>query len=211
MAELNKYLQDFIKQHAEAINAGEFLHVYGAFDTTSSYDCYQTAKFTNAMYDAGIDPLQYTNGVIPECFLFEDIFFPEDFVRLPDNVRGIYEQAFSGCTFDENFPIIIPATCLEIREFAFASSTIKKIELNCINKCNIWGRAFDDAVIDEMWLNEVPTNANFLEHVDIVKALYVPITTMEEFDALVSDPLYDAITKNKISNIISSITGEVFR
>ena len=160
------------------------------------------------MYDAGIDPLQYMDGIIPECFLFEHIFFPESFTKIPNNIKSIYEQAFSGCTFDRNFPVIIPLTCLEIREYAFAATTIHKIELNCINTCNIWGRAFDDAEIKEMWLNELPINANFLHYVDEIKYLYLPIDDAEKFDEWINN--IDDIPTGKIKNIISSLTGEVF-
>lgn len=213
MSELNNYLKDLIKANLKNIQEGNFLHIYQtAFDLTSAYDCYQVAKFTNAMYDAGIHTLDYTNGIIPECFLFEDIFFPDNFTKIPDNCQGIWEQAFSGCTFDKEFPVIIPKCCLEIREYAFASSTIYKLELNCINRCHIWTQAFDGASIYEMWLNELPIAPHFISEVDEIKYLYLPTDDFEvaerwvqEYLSKINKPISD-----KVKNIISSITGEVF-
>ena len=208
---LNPYLKNLIKANMDKIDKCEFLDIYqNAFDLTSSFDCYQTSKFTNTMYEAGIDPLQFTDGIIPECFLFEDIFLPDGFTKIPDNTRGIWEQAFSGCTFDKEFPVIIPSCCLEIREYAFASSTIQKLELNCINRCNIWTRAFDDCSITELWLNELPTNTNFLSHVDTIKYLYLPTDDADVAHKWLLKNIGNELLGYKIKNIISSVTGEVF-
>ena len=210
---LNPHLKNLIKSNLQYIQENDFLHIYQtAFDLTSSYDCYQVAKFTNAMYDAGIDPLQYTKGIIPECFLFEDIFFPDNFTKIPDNCHGIWEQAFSGCTFDKAFPVVIPSTCLEIREYAFVSSRIYKLELNCINRCHVWIQSFNNASIYEMWLNELPMAPHFISQVNQIKYLYLPTDDFEVAERWVQNYL-SRIGKplsDKVKNIISSITGEVF-
>ena len=86
--ELNNYLKDFIKENLEDIQIGNFLDIYRKFDLTHNYDCFQCSKFTQAMYNAGIDPLKYTNGIIPECFLFENQEIIKDNL-IPKNCTSI--------------------------------------------------------------------------------------------------------------------------
>ena len=107
---------------------------------------------------------------------------------------------------------MIPSTCLDVIEYAFASSTIDKIQIDCINKAHIWIYAFDDASIYEMWLNELPTSPHFIAHVDEIKYLYLPTDDSEvankwvqEYLSRIGKPISD-----KVECIVSSITGEVF-
>lgn len=75
--------------------------------------------------------------------------------------------------------------------------------------------AFENASINNMYLNHFSINTNFISQVDNIKNLYLPTNDMDLIANWVRNHnknysfRTDRHIQNKVNNVISNITGEV--
>ena len=85
-------LSKFIKENAELINNNDFNAVYlGSF----FYSDLLRGKFTDVLYDAGIDPLKYLDITVPPYFAYNCKCLPKELTVL-SKVSEIGDNAFRG-------------------------------------------------------------------------------------------------------------------
>ena len=85
-------LSKFIKENAELINNNDFNAVYlGSF----FYSDLLRGKFTDVLYDAGIDPLKYLDITVPPYFAYNCKCLPKELTVLR-KVDDIGDHAFRG-------------------------------------------------------------------------------------------------------------------
>lgn len=85
-------------------------------------------EVTLALYDAGIDPLRYTDTV-PDNFLFgvyTQLHSIPDIFKIPNNIKYIGEYAFAHSSLKE---IIIPDSVFSIGQAAFLDASITTLQL----------------------------------------------------------------------------------
>lgn len=85
-------------------------------------------QITLALYDAGIDPLRYTDTV-PDNFLFgvyTQLHSIPDIFKIPNNIKYIGKCAFAHSSLKE---IIIPDSVFSIGQAAFLDASITTLQL----------------------------------------------------------------------------------
>ena len=129
MAELRKEIkealfevQDYLKNND--LN-GAYAYLNERFDLAA--DVY-VPQVTLALYDAGIDPLRYTDTV-PDNFLFgvyTQLSLILDTLKIPSNIKYIGDFAFAHSSLKE---IKIPDSIFSIGRSAFLDTLITTLEL----------------------------------------------------------------------------------
>lgn len=115
-------IQDYLK-NSDIKSA--YIYLNGRFDLAA--DVY-VPQVTLTLYDAGIDPLRYTDTV-PDNFLFgvyTQLNSILDTFKIPSNIKYIGEFAFAHSTLRE---IKIPDSVFSIGRSAFLDTLITTLEL----------------------------------------------------------------------------------
>lgn len=175
-------IQDYLK-NSDIKSA--YIYLNGRFDLAA--DVY-VPQVTLTLYDAGIDPLRYTDTV-PDNFLF-----------------GVYTQLNSILdTFK------IPSNIKYIGEFAFAHSTLREIKIPD-SVFSIGRSAFLDTLITTL---ELPRSIEMIDTgaftgCDDLKTIFYE-GTEEEFIDLLENSSGGDIYENSIKNIFGSTTAKKIR
>lgn len=105
-------LENFITKYSEEINNNEWDKIYSSKDWLN-LDIGDNGKFTEIMYQAGIDPLIYMES-IPQYFLFNS---DQKVFQIPDNIKNIRVNAVRNCHILKL--VIIPISVIQINSGAF--------------------------------------------------------------------------------------------
>ena len=186
MAELRKEIkealfevQDYLK-NSDIKSAYKYLNE--RFDLAA--DTY-VPQVTLALYDAGIDPLRYTDTV-PDNFLFgvyTQLSLILDTLKIPSNIKYIGDFAFAHSSLKE---IKIPDSIFSIGRSAFLDTLITTLELP---------RSIE--MID----------ASAFEACDNLKTIFYE-GTEEEFMDLLENSSGGDIYENSLKNIFGSTTAK---
>ena len=106
---MNDTIKIFIENYIEYIQEDNFSHIYKYCVLEAGLSGYEISLFTQAMIEAGIDPLNSMN-IIPPDYLYESDIESFD---IPSHIRSIGMSAFDCC--DKLKHIIFPKN-VEIRK-----------------------------------------------------------------------------------------------
>lgn len=104
---------------------GAYTYLNERFDLVA--DLY-VPQVTLALYDAGIDPLHYTDTVPDHflCSVYTQLYSIPDIFKIPNNIKYIGEYAFAHSSFKE---IKIPDSVFSIGRSAFLNARITTLQL----------------------------------------------------------------------------------
>ena len=129
MAELRKEIKEALFEVQDYLKnsdlGGAYAYLNERFDLAA--DVY-VPQVTLALYDAGIDPLRYTDTV-PDNFLFgvyTQLSLILDTLKIPSNIKYIGDFAFAHSSLKE---IKIPDSVFSIGRSAFLDTLITTLEL----------------------------------------------------------------------------------
>ncbi len=111
---------NFIEENADLIDSNQWEEVYRKLKFGPLW---AQLGFTEAMMEAGINPLEYMD-IIPINYL--ESAHIESF-KIPDNIKEIGEGAFKRCRNLES--VEIPEGVIKIREEAFAYTSLKYVRI----------------------------------------------------------------------------------
>ena len=154
---LHSKIVTFINEHEDLINAGNFEAIYELigdkyYDTFIFYNC---GKFTKALYDAGIDPLQNSEYLFDNFLV--NVEFPE--FKLPQHIKDLGVSCFYNAAVDH---IEIPEGVTHIRTETFMDGNFKSIKLPKSIEL-ISQNAFDDCMCGTIYVYENSYAAKFVE------------------------------------------------
>ena len=121
---MNRELIDFIKNHSRDIDNGDFATIYALIDTDyyGQWIYRNCGKFTEALLNAGIDPLENSKLLFNNYLARASL----DNFNIPDHI----EKLGNACFFSATIPsIIIPPTIIELPSECFADGEFESIEL----------------------------------------------------------------------------------
>ena len=154
-------LKRFIEENIDLISDNEFNDVYNKIKSFKFI-----RLFTEAMLEAEINPLNYTEAVPPR-YLYESNI---QHVEIPVGIIVINKYAFAGCS--QLKEVTIPEGVIKIGEGAFMScnsleklhlpSTLKYIDVGAFQGCaNLKEITF--AGTTKQWLNVKDTDGSLLQ------------------------------------------------
>lgn len=103
-------LKKFIEEHIDLIESFNFTDLYILAKQEIPF---QIGNLTTNLRDAGIDPLEHLNRVVPE--MFSNSMIKQ--IELPKHITKIKSQAFLDCF--QLISIVIPESVTFIHETAF--------------------------------------------------------------------------------------------
>lgn len=119
-----KTLLNFVYENQDLIKQYKFLPLYekliNDYYIVSNREEFSPGKLTKFFLDLNINPLKYTNGVIPTGYYFEYDFDRRDFI-IPSDISVISSNAFGYTSGIER--IFAPEGLKEIGLFAFTECT----------------------------------------------------------------------------------------
>ena len=182
---MNNYLKEFIQKHRDEINKNtedSWTYLYHLLekDMQHTSDAFYVGGFTGTILSV-TNPLQKLHYV-PPYFLFERFDINTSVLDniMPDHIREIQEEAFSGCRFGI---LKLPKDLIQIRGFAFSVCDIETLYLN-EDIVHIEEKAFDGAEIQHVYFPKLDSETpfNWIIGVDSIYHIECPNNTIEEME-----------------------------
>ena len=148
MVQISEEVKTFIDKHAQQIDDNRWHEIY----SSSNYQALNPSacgEFTELMYKAGIDPLQYM-VYVPDYYLFGSSFAQ---IIIRDGIVTICQAAFRKCL--DLKTVTLPISVGYIEDYAFANCPSfmeiiylgTKAQWRAILKAETWDDSTEDYII----------------------------------------------------------------
>lgn len=173
---MNQTVEEFISARIDLIDVNEWNEIYT--DTEQFLLGRDIGAFTDYMYAAGIDPLDYLEDV-PDHFLFYGSLINP---HIPSHIKAIGHSAFGNSSVES---VVIPNECERIFSYAFVKcenlksihlgDKVKSIGANCFFDCknlseiNFPKSLFEISASAFKWCDSLPKVIELDEGLEVIR------------------------------------------